>query len=224
MGSGFGRKKKRRIFHSFISQNNKRSIIATTEIIGHVLMLLVAVSSSSLIYYSVLGVELFDEEPHVLLAGYVLQNTSIIEHKGGEPIDATSAITISLAGYKYEGPVSTWLQDDNNDGYWNIGEKMLFPFEYELSRLGDYRDVSMTVVEDSSNSFIFNGGIQLNPKSDAGVEVSISDCSPLVGEEIVITINVTSYGGDVAGSGNISLRCLLPDEFDYISSNSPSGH
>ena len=224
MGSGLGRKKKSRIYHSFISENKKRSLIATTEIIGHVLMLLVAVSSSSMIYYSVLSVNLFDEEPHALLAGYVIQNTSFIEHKGGEPIEATSDMTIYLAGDKYDGPVSTWLQDDNNDGYWNIGERMIFPFEYELNRLGEYRDISMSVVEGSSNSFIFNGGIQLTPESDAGVEVSISDFSPLVGEEIVITINVTSYGGDVAGSGNISLRCLLPEEFDFIGSESPSGH
>lgn len=224
MGCGFGRKKLSRTSQLLFTLDNRRSFIATTEVIGGVLMILVAIISSSLIYYSVINVDFFDEEPHVLLEGYVLRNTSIIEHKCGNPINANSAITIFFAGNNYKGPINTWLKDDNEDGYWNIGEKIIFPFVYELSRLGDYREISMSVVDDSYNSIVFNGGIQLKPKSDAGVEISISDSTPTFGEEVVITINVTSFGGDVAGSGNISILCVLPDEFDYIGSVSPSGH
>ena len=205
-------------------RKNGRSLLAVSEVIGHVLMLLVAVSSNALIYDSLLDVEFFEEETHVDLNAYIKDSNSIILHSGGEPITLTSEIQINVAGKNYDGPLSNWVKDENQNGYWNCGEKLIFPIEYDLSTMDDFSRISMNVIDNPTNSLIFTGGIALNPESDAGVTVSISNTNPTIGEEITITITVTSYGGDVNGSSDINILCPLPKELEYIASTSSPNH
>ena len=205
--------------------NNRRSIIAASEVIEHIFLLLIAVCSCTVIYYNVLSVDFSEKETNALLTGSVDNTDLIIEHSGGVPIDLESRLLITLAGNKINEPVGNRVQDDNQDGYWNIGEKMSFPIGYNLINLWKYKQVSMAVVDHETNSMIFMGGdIGLVPKSDAEVTISVNDLSPKIGDVIIITINVTSYGGDVNGSGNVTVHCSLPEELGYIESNSPSGH
>ncbi len=204
---------------------NRRSIIATSEVIEHVLLLLIAVSSCAVIYYNVLAVDLYEKETNVLLTGSAVDKNLIIEHSGGVPIDLESRLMITLAGNKYNEPVGNRVQDNNHDGYWSIGERMSFPINYELIHLWKYRQVSMSVVDRETNSMIFLGGdIGLVPKSDAEVTLEVSDSQPEQGDILKIWINVTSYGGDVNGSANVTVLCLLPEGLIYSGSESPSGH
>jgi hypothetical protein len=131
---------------------------------------------------------------------------------------------MTIAGTEYNGMVSNWLNDKNKNDKWNIGERIVFPFEYDLDRLGQFDEVDVVAVDDESNSIVLLGSIELNPISDAGVTVSVNNQYPNVGDLIEITITVTSYGGDVEGSGNVDVRMLIPEALTYVSSYSPSGH
>jgi len=197
---------------------------AIAEIIGTMLLLSIAVLALSVIYIYVLSDDGPNPETYVKITGEVIGSNVIFEHQGGESLDLDTKISIAIAGIEYNGMVSNWLNDKNNNDEWNLGERMTFPFEYNLSRLGQYRDVDVTAVDDESNSIVLTGPIELNPVSDAGMTITVDNPNPNVGDIIHITITVTSYGGDVAGSGNVSVRCLLPEELFYIDSSSPSGH
>ena len=179
---------------------------------------------NALLYNSLLDVEYFEEETHVSLNAYIEEGNSIILHTGGEPITLESQIQINVAEKKYEGALSNWVNDENQNGYWNCGEQMIFPIEYDLSTINDFSHISMNVIDNHTNSLVFTGGIALNPESDAGVTVSISNTNPSIGEEITITITVTSYGGDVNGSSDLNIHCPLPKELEYIDSTSSPTH
>jgi len=197
---------------------------AVAEILGTMLLLTIAVLALSVIYFYVLSDDGPSPETYVKITGSVIGSNVIFEHQGGESLELNTKISIKIAGIEYSGMVSNWLNDENNNDEWNLGERMTFPFEYNLSRLGQYRNVDVTAVDDESNSIVLTGPIELNPISDAGMTITVDNPNPNVGDMIHITITVTSYGGDVNGSGNVSVRCLLPEELFYVDSSSPTGH
>ena len=202
----------------------KNSNRAVAEIVGTMLLLTMAILALSVVYFYVLSDDGPNPETYVKITGEVIGSNVIFEHQGGESLDLDTKISITIAGLEYNGMVSNWLNDKNNNDEWNLGERMTFPFEYNLSRLGQYRDVDVTAVDEESNSIVLTGPIELNPVSDAGMTITVDNPNPNVGDMIHILITVTSYGGDVAGSGNVSVKCLLPEELFYINSYSSSGH
>ena len=202
----------------------KNSDKAVSEIIGTLMLLLICISVMSIIYFYILSDDGPSPETFVKISGKVVGTNVILEHRGGEPLELDTKFNIIIAGIEYKGTVEDWLNDDNDDGEWNLGERMLFQFEYDLSHLGEYRNADVTAINVDSNSIVLHGPIELNPVSDAGLEITVDNPSPNVGEIVQISITVTSYGGDVEGSGNVSVRLLLPDGLTYVSSYSNSGH
>ena len=148
----------------------KKSNRAVSEIIGTMLLLLIAISVFSLIYFQVLSDEGPENKTIVKIGGRIEGTNVVLEHQGGEPLELDTEISITIGGIKYEGPVGNWLDDKNEDGVWNMGERMLFSFEYNLSRLGEYQEVDITAIDTQSDSVIFMGPIDLKPVSDIGIE------------------------------------------------------
>jgi len=196
---------------------------AVSEIIGAMLLLLIVVSVFSLIYFQVLSDEGPENKTIVKIVGRIEGKNVVLEHQGGEPLELDTEISITIAGVEYSGAIENWLNDKNDDGVWNIGERMLFPFEYNLSRLGEYQEVDITAVDTKSDSVIFMGPIDLNPVSDIGITVWVDNLEPEINENINITINVTSFGGDVNGSGNVKIKYLIPEGLIYIDNASTQG-
>jgi len=118
---------------------NKKS--AVSEMLGTMLLLLIVISVFSLIYSQVLSDEGPENKTIVKIGGRIEGTNVILEHQGGEPLELDTEISITLGGVEYKGPISNWLDDKNNDGLWNIGERMVFSFEYNLSRIGEYQKV-----------------------------------------------------------------------------------
>lgn len=201
----------------------KKSNRAVSEIIGAMLLLLIAISVFSLIYFQVLSDEGPENKTIVKIGGRIEGTNVVLEHQGGEPLELDTEISITIGGIKYEGPVGDWLDDKNEDGVWNMGERMLFSFEYNLSRLGEYQEVDITAIDTQSDSVIFMGPIDLKPVSDVGIELAVDNLYPIIGEHINITITVTCYGGDVNGSGNVKIKYLVPDGLIYDSSIAGQG-
>jgi len=201
----------------------KKSNRAVSEIIGAMLLLLIVVSVFSLIYFQVLSDEGPENKTIVKIVGRIEGTNVILEHQGGEPLELDTEISITIAGVEYSGVVENWLNDKNDDGAWNIGERMLFSFEYNLSRLGDYQEVDITAVDTQSDSVIFMGPIDLKPVSDVGIELAVDNLYPEIDEHINITITVLCYGGDVDGAGNVKIKYLVPEGFIYIDNTPTQG-
>lgn len=203
--------------------NHKRYKIAVSEIIGTFILLAMVISAFSIIYFQVLSDKGPEYNTFVKIGGKVEGRNVILEHKGGELLDPDTELSIVIAGIEYNGTVDNWLIDSNSNGKWNLGERLLFPFEYDIDLLGEYDEVDVEAVDKQGNSIIFMGPIDLNPISDIGIEVTIDNLNPIIGEHINITINVTSYGGDLNGSGNVKIKFLVPEGLVFNTSSANQG-
>jgi uncharacterized protein YegL len=196
---------------------------AVSEIVGTMLLLMIVISVFSLIYYQVLSDEGPENKTIVKISGRIEGTNVVLEHQGGEPLELDTEISITVGGIEYKGPVGNWLDDKNDDGVWNIGERTLFSFEYNLSCLGDFQEVDILAIDTQGNSVIFAGPIDLEPVSDVGIEVWVDNLYPKLGDHINITIIVTCYGGDVDGAGNVEIKYLVPEGFIYFDNNLTQG-
>jgi hypothetical protein len=194
----------------------KKSNEAVSNIIGMMLLLMMVISTFSLVYIQVLSDEGPQLKTFVKIGGKVEGTNVVLEHKGGESIGLNSDFSIEIAGVEYNGFVGDWLKDVNDNGVWNLGERMQFPFEYDLYRLGEYDEADIQVVDKDANSIVFMGPIDLRPVSDVGLEVTVDNLYPEKGDHINIIITVTCYGGDVNGSGNVQVKYLLSEGLAFV--------
>ncbi|MFH1013364.1 MAG: VWA domain-containing protein [Thermoplasmatota archaeon] len=202
----------------------QNSSVAVSEVLGMVMLLVLAVIASAGLYISVLSDEGPSEETFVKIKGFVEGKYIIMEHQGGEAIPDDSWISIKLPDSTPSGPISIFLNDLNDDGKWNIGERLTQQFTYDLNRLDEYISSEIIATDKTSNSIELMGAIEFKPISDAGVTVTVNNPTPSVGEEVQITITITSFGGDVDGSGGIKVRYFIPDSLAFIDCFSPSNH
>jgi hypothetical protein len=200
---------------------------AVSEIVAMLLILTMAIAATAGLYVSILSDEGPGEETFVKIKGFVEGTDIVLEHQGGEAISGDSWISIKLPDSTPSGPVSSFLIDLNNDGKWNIGEKLKQHFEYNLSKLDEYTVADVLATDQTSNSIELMGPIDFKPVSDAGLTMSVRDVNgaPIkVNDLIQITITATSYGGDVEGSGGVLVSYHIPEGLIYHNSSSPSGH
>ena len=204
----------------------KKSNRAIAEIISTILLCLIAIFVLSVIYFYVLSDDGPNPETYVKIVGSVIGSNVILEHHGGESLSSDTKINITIIqGIQYiNTTVGNLLNDENNNKKWDLSERIIYPVNYNLSMLGQYRKVDVLAIDDESNSIVLIGPIELHPVSDAGMTITVNNTNPIIGDIIKIKITVTSYGGDVNGSGNVSVRCILSDELNYVNSSSPTGH
>jgi len=197
---------------------------AVSEVLGAVLLLLIATVVMSVIYLGVLSDTGAEQNTYVKIAGFVDGTNLIMQHNGGENLDLDTLINFTLAGEQYEYQVGELLLDENNDYQWNLGERLIYHFDVEMSRLDEYVEIDTMAVDDDSNSIVLMGPIDINLVSDVGMSISVNNTNPEPYSKIQITITVTSFGGDVDGSGNVSVRFQLPENLIHVSNYSSSGH
>jgi flagellin-like protein len=203
--------------------NRSQSERGVSEIFGTLLLLLIALSVISVIFIYVLSDDGPEEHTFVKISGRTEGPKIILEHQSGETVDPDTKISINLAGTTYTGTVHDWLNDTNGDGVWNLGEQLVFPFEYNLSRLGDYAEIDVQAVDTEENAIVFQGPVETYIFSDLGLEVTVDNTSPKQNDFITIELTATSYGGDVNGSGNVVVSCPLPDGLVFIDSITSQG-
>lgn len=205
-------------------KDNKKAV---SEIMGVLIILFMTVIAFSALYYSVLSDEGPAEQTFVKINGFVEGTNIVLEHQGGEVISEDAIISFSLPDEKITGEISNFLQDKNDDGRWNVGERLVKNFTYNLDMLDEYTVANVTAVDTESNSIEFLGPVSFHPVSDAGIEMKLYDLNgpPIeINDVIQIIIEVTSYGGDVAGSGGVKVTYNIPNGLSYEDSFSPSGH
>ena len=181
---------------------------AVSEVLSSMLMLVIAVIVLSMIYDFVLSDSGPEEQTFVSIIGKIESNKIVLEHQGGETISLDTPVSFTLAGEEYKTFVRDYLIDTNCNNNWNLGERMLFPFEYDVYNLIEYDEIDILAVDKESNDVVLMGDIELNPVSDIGVELSVSDYSPKNGNIITINIRATCYGGDVNGSADVLIKYI----------------
>ena len=196
---------------------------AISAIIGTMLLLIMAISLISIIYMIVLS----DEGPTPLtfirVEGKVEGNQIIVEHLGGEPIDNHTWVKMVLPDEEVLVRVDELLDDTNNDGLWNIGERLIKPFEYNLSIINEYTASDFVAVHEIDNCIVFMGPVSFNPVSDVSVKIEVDNTNPTINEIVSIRITVECLGGDINASGDVYVKYEIPEGLTFVSSSSSQG-
>jgi len=82
----------------------------------------------------------------------VEKNKIIFEHRSGEPLSLDTRILLNIGGNTFQVKVGEILEDDNGDGLWSIGERLVYSGADLESLLTE-----ATVVDVKSNSVIMQG-------------------------------------------------------------------
>lgn len=204
--------------------HKKRKNFGVSEIVATMLLLIIAISALALIYSYVLSDDGPPSTTIVKIVGRAEGKYVILEHMGGENIDLDAKITYSIAGNSYTKIIGEIIEQDKEPfDVWNLGERLkidITEVEADLSRILDSLDelqlAEITGVDAKSNSIVFQGPISLPELvSDVGVSISVDNNNPNIGETVEITLTITSYGGDINGSGSVKVKYLLPEGLQF---------
>ncbi len=78
--------------------------------------------------------------------------------------------------------VKNYLDSDaKKDGEWNIGERVIYPFYYNVSNIKSYFTPYVHVADVDSNSLVFIGTLDVYPETDLEISFTADDLSPSVG-------------------------------------------
>lgn len=138
----------------------RKSNEAVSEIVGTVLLLAMTLSLFSLLSYTVLSYPFNPSPPSVNLAGYLGGSADttdvIIEHYGGDSLDITTTkVMVNIQGTSTDVNMTN-LTDSNNNGMWDLGEKLIYRPDENIAG----KQVEVTVVDTKSNSIIMSGILQ----------------------------------------------------------------
>ena len=133
---------------------------AVSEIVGTLILVTIAVSVFSAISLIVINPwSNFSDAstPEVTLVGFIENNTIVIEHRGGIPLSEKTNIMVTI-----EDVVTTfridefgyWI-DQNNDGWWTIGERIVYP-----AGILQNKQVACLIVDVDKNFVVFDKVLQ----------------------------------------------------------------
>jgi flagellin-like protein len=134
-----------------------RSRQAVSEVIGVVLLLGMTVSLYIILNTNVSSFSFSSPAPLVNLIGTIDKTNKIIyiEHNGGESLEGTTKIRITIGSDTYSKNTGDLLIDANNDYKWNFGEALQFSFN-GVDITGKF--IQVTVMD--SNSILLSAVLQ----------------------------------------------------------------
>lgn len=181
-----------------------------SEIVGTALILGITVAVISTLYITVLSYPSPGDSTFVNLVGTVEGDYIIIEHRGGDALGLGTKVTLTIDNETNEFTIGEGDYLDpktKRDKRWNVGERLVYPFEYNLS----HSDAEITVIDESSNSIIMKGILDIRPGCDIGIDIMIVE-NPGDTPEFVIT--ATNYRCDI-NTTEASIEITLPDGLVY---------
>ena len=196
---------------------------AVSEIVGEVLMLLLVTSSFGVIYYNVSSIPQPHNPPNVTIVGKIEGNNLVFEHQKGDPLGLDTKITVKMGSIDETLVVKNYLDADaSKDGKWNIGERVIFPFPYNISNIRSYFATNINTIDLESNSLVFYATLDVYPETDLGITITADNLHPLIGSKVNFTICVKNPQGG-APAVNIEIQNMLSMNFSYYSNISNSG-
>ena len=188
------------------------------EIIGTVLLLGIAVAIFSTLYVVVFAYPFPTSSPNVTLIGTIEGSNIIIEHHSGEALSLDTEILIGGSDDANSFIVRDFLDDESkSDGVWNIGERIVYPFEYNIS----CTQVEIMTVDVESNSLVLMGTLDIHPECDVGVKYTIDNRS-LMDDNPQFNITATNYRGDI-NETDVKIHVTLPDGLSYLGYTAEKG-
>jgi len=192
-----------------------------SEILGTVLLIGIVVAIFSTMYVSVVSYPNPEPSSYASLVATIEGNNIIIEHRGGDALSLNTKFQISIGNETTTLTIGEKNYLDNEakkDKLWNVGERLVFPFNYSLS----YCEAQVTAVDRNSNSLIMMGSLDITPESDVGLKVSVDNDSPKILDIVTFTITVTNYKGDLNYTG-VVVQYILPKGIIHKSNSSTQG-
>ena len=185
---------------------------AVSVVIGSIILLGLAVAALSVIYITVLSDDGPSDSVITEIVGSVEGTNIVLEHRGGEPVSLDTSISIAIGGKTENLIAKNWLSAQAlANGVWNIGERIVYPFEYEDS---SYITADITAVDPEANAIAFYGTLDLQAVSDVSVFATVNNTTPNIGEPIALTVQVTNPLGLINASG-IQLEIDIPEGMQY---------
>jgi len=186
------------------------------EIIGTVLLLGIAVAIFSTLYVVVFAYPFPTSSPNVTLIGTIEGSNIIIEHHSGEALSLDTEILIGGSDDANSFIARDFLDDESkSDGVWNIGERIVYPFEYNIS----CTQVEIMTIDIESNSLVLMGTLNIHPECDVGVKYTIDN---LIGDDPQLNITATNYRGDI-NETDVKIHITLPDGLSYLGYTAEKG-
>jgi hypothetical protein len=195
----------------------KGSNNAVSEVVGAILLLGIVISLFSVIYFVVLAYPFGTSPPTPVIIATVEGKNIVIEHRGGDELGLDTEIQIDTGTGPVDRTVGELLVDSNGDGHWNIGEKLLYPFNYSLSQT----KANVTAVDIAGNRLVLTGDLDIRPECDIGVKCTVNNQYPKVGTNVIFTLTATHYRGDLVAT-DITIKFLLPPGSLQYVSNTPA--
>jgi len=184
---------------------------AVSEVVGAILLLGIVISLFSVIYFVVLAYPFGTSPPTPVIIATVEGNNIVIEHRGGDELGLDTEIQIDTGTGLVNKTVGELLVDSNGDGHWSIGEKLLYPFNYSISRT----KANVTAVDTAGNRLVLIGDLDIHPECDIGVKITVDNKNPTIFHPVNITITVTNYRGDLPNATGIQVKYILPTGLTY---------
>lgn len=204
-------------------KKKSRQNAAVSELIGEIILLLIVASTFGVIFYNVVSVPQPEDPPNVTIVGKSKENTLVLEHQKGQPLDLDTTIKLDL-GFKNETfHVKKYLNEKaKKDEKWNIGEQLIYPLTFNVSTIRSHFTATIHAADKHSNSLVFIGGFEVYPSTDLGVSMTADNPSPSIGDLVNFTICVTNFEGGTPAA-DIRILSRLSRNFSYISNLSSSG-
>jgi len=204
-----------------VNKKKIREKLAVSEIIGTVLMLGIASCAFSVLYYSVASTPNPNFSPIVEISGTIEENQIIVMHRGGEPLDLDTDFSLNIGGTLKMFKVGDLLDSDSKeDGFWSLGEKIIYPLEYDFD-YSVYPYVDINVIDEGSNSIVMMGSTKVIPTCDLGVDLTVDQKNPSKYDYVVFTLKVTN-NWNINASG-IKVDFLLPEGLAFVDCSMSGG-
>ena len=188
-----------------------------SEVVGTILLLGIAVAIFSVLYIIVLSEPFGASEQYPTVVTFVEGDYIIVEHRGGDELSVDNYFKFEIFGTTENVYIDDNLDDVNSDDKWNIGERLRIyigggweNFDYSLE---DF-NANVTGTNDDETETILKGSLDIYPQSDVGVEITVDNQNPNIGDTINIMITVRNFRGDVNASG-IKINYVVPKGLEY---------
>lgn len=190
---------------------------AVSEVVGTVLLLGMAVAIFSTIYISVLSTSLDAPEPNPIIVAKIEGKNIIFEHRGGKELSLETKILIDIENAN-DLTVGELLIDTNGDGQWNIGERLAYEFNYNISQL----EADVISIDVGGNKIILQGTLDISPGCDLGIEIWVKESKE---PEFMITAtnfrsDINNITTDTEEATDIKIKITLPNDLKYNDYNS----
>jgi hypothetical protein len=197
----------------------KNSTYSVAEVAGTIVLLGIAVSLFSMLYLNILVLPPVSSTPEVTLVGTIEGSNIIVEHRGGDSLSMDTNILITKGGVQSSTTAKKNVTDENGDGLWNVGERLVFPFQYNLS----HQEAEIMAIDVESNSIVMMGTLDISPECDIGIRYWVDNKYPKRDEYVNLTVEAIHFRGDINAT-DIKVRIIFPHGFTHVSNTTSQGN